>query len=399
MGHAPVKRLLFILQYYYPDVSGLSQMVGDLTAHLASTKRYECTVLTGSTVRTTRRWNRLPSRLGEVRIQRIRTLRTGKRTILHRLFEYSTFYIGVAVSLFLHHEYDAVVCFTSPPLIGFLAAAGLALSRTPFIYYIEDLYPELLYDMGYIKSPWFIRKLSILNRLILRRADYVIAIGKWMAKKIERNYGLPLSSIRVIENWASGILFSSPPARERFVVLYTGNLGIAHDFSLMPAILEQLLYIGLKNLEFRFVGAGRQYEPVRRMFARYGLWPCQFSGYVDRSDLNQLLASGDLFLLAQSERTIGDIVPSKFYGYLAAGRPLLLLGSRRSEIGEFIMKHGIGVVVECKDDVERAGELIEKFAERGAFFLDICERTALLYRNSLGIERSAAAFESIVDGV
>jgi colanic acid biosynthesis glycosyl transferase WcaI len=399
MGHANVKRLLFILQYYYPDVSGLSQMVGDLTAHLASTKRYECTVLTGSTVRTTQRWNRLPSRLGEVRIQRIRTLKTGKRTILHRLFEYSTFYLGVSVSLFLHHEFDSVVCFTSPPLIGFFAVAGLALSRTPFIYYVEDLYPELLYDMGYIKSPWFIRKLSILNHLILRRADFVVAIGKWMAKKIERNYGLPLSSIRVIENWASGISYSSPPLRERFVVLYTGNLGIAHDFSLLPALLEQLSYIGLKNLEFRFVGAGRQYEKVRRVFYRYRHWPCQFAGYVDRSDLNLLLASGDLFLLAQSERTIGDIVPSKFYGYLAAGRPLLFLGSRKSEIGEFIQKNGIGSVVECEDDVIGAGELIQKYVERGPLFFDACERTALLYRNSLGIDRSVAAFESIVDGV
>jgi colanic acid biosynthesis glycosyl transferase WcaI len=373
-------------------------MAGDLTAYLAATGRYECTVLTGSNVRTTRVWNRLPSQFAGVRIRRIRTLNTGKRTPIHRLVEYSSFYLGVAVSLLFRNDFDAVVCFTTPPLIGFLAIAGLAFSHAKFIYYIEDLYPELLYDMGYIKSPWLIRKLSILNRLIFRRADFVVTIGKWMAKKIRRNYGIPLSSLKVIENWASRISYSSPAEKENFVVLYTGNLGVAHDFVMMPPILEALSTLGLK-LEFRFVGAGRQYEEVRKMFSRYGDWPCHFQGYVDQQELNQLLSSGDLFLLAQNEKTIGDIVPSKFYGYLAAGRPLLFLGSRKSEIGEFVLHHQVGAIVECQGDVGPAAEMIGKYSQRGAFYLRTCERVSLLYREEMGIEKSAAAFESILSGV
>lgn len=393
------KRVLFILQYFYPDVTGFSQMLGDLTQYLAATGRYECTVLAGSTVRTTKQWNHLPDRLGQVYIRRIRTLNTGKRTLLHRLLEYSAFYLGVAFILLTRLDYDAVVCFSTPPLIGFAAAAGLALSRTPFVYYIQDLFPELLYDMGYIRSPWLIRRLSLLNQLILRRADRVVTIGRWMAKKIERNYGLQPFSIPVVENWAMNITYSPPTTNGPFVVLYTGNIGLAHDFSLMQKILERLSDLRVGSIEFRFVGAGRQYLKVEHIFSRHTQWRYSFRGYVERQELEHLLSTAHLFLVAQSEHTVGDILPSKFYGYIAAGRPLLFLGTRKSEIGETILENDIGAVVECAEDVGFAGELIARYARREESYLRTCRRAAKFYRERLGFERSAEKLDSILTEV
>ncbi|MCX5915033.1 MAG: hypothetical protein NTV04_24270 [Deltaproteobacteria bacterium] len=116
---ATKKKLLFILQYFYPDVTGFSQMLGDLTTYLCNEEEYECTVVAGSTVRATKEWKHLPNRLGKVRIRRIRTLRSGKKTLIHRLIEYSTYYAGVIGTLVFRNSYDAVICFSTPPLIGF----------------------------------------------------------------------------------------------------------------------------------------------------------------------------------------------------------------------------------------------------------------------------------------
>lgn len=394
----PVRRILFILQYFYPDVTGFSQMLGDLALHLTASGRYQCTVLSGSTVRSTRKWVRLPDRLGNVTIRRIRTLSTGKRSILHRLLEYSAFYIGVTLRLFLNREFDAVVCFSTPPLIGFAAATGLSLARTPFIYYVQDLYPELLYDMGYVRNPWVIRRLSVLNRLVFRRADKIVTIGRWMAKKLERNYGLRPSRLSVVENWAMGISFAPPTLTGPFVVLYSGNIGLAHDFSLLGKLLGVLAAAddGPSAVEFRFVGSGRQYKSIERMFAARPRIRCSFSGYVERNELNALLSSAHVFLIAQSDFSVGDILPSKFYSYLAAGRPQLFIGTRKSEIGEAIVENRIGSVLECDGDVNPSAECLRRFALRGADFQAACARAADLYEKRLGFIHSAEKFEAIL---
>lgn len=374
-------------------------MLGDLATHLADSGRYKCTVLAGSTVRTTHRWNRLPIRLESVRIRRVRTLSSGKRTFLHRIFEYSTFYLGVASYLFFRRDFDVVVCFTTPPLIGFAAAAGLALSRIPFIYYVQDLYPELLYDMGFIRDPWLIRKLSVLNRIIVRRATRVVTIGRWMARKIERNYGFRRGSVPILHNWAMGIEPSSPPTDGPFVILYTGNIGLAHDFSLLPRLLEELAKLDPSDLRFCFVGDGKRFRAVQKLFPRSLRDRCEFSGYVEREELNSLLSQANLFLVAQSERTVGDIVPSKFYGYLAAGRPIVFLGSSKSEIGDIIVRNRIGVVVECPEDGAVGAQHIARMAKRDGAYLKVCERAASIYREELGFERSASGFEALLQEV
>ncbi len=135
------------------------------------------------------------------------------------------------------------------------------------------------------------------------------------------------------------------------------------------------------------------------MFPRSLRDRCEFSGYVEREELNGLLSSANLFLVAQSERTVGDIVPSKFYGYLAAGRPILLLGSSKSEIGDIIMRNRIGTVVECAEDGSVAAPYIASLSQRDGEYLESCKRGAGIYRDELGFERSASAVEALLQEV
>ncbi|MCX5915034.1 MAG: hypothetical protein NTV04_24275, partial [Deltaproteobacteria bacterium] len=234
-----------------------------------------------------------------------------------------------------------------------------------------------MFDMGYIKSPWLMKKLSLVNHLILRRANRIITIGKWMARKIQRNYEIEPSSIEIVENWALDVAYSAPTTAGPFVILYTGNIGLAHDFSYFPALLNALGQI--ENIEIRFIGAGRQSSLATKMLEKHSKIRHTFSGYVERSELDRTLASGHMFLIAQSERAVGDILPSKLYSYIAAGRPLLYLGTRKSEIGELIGISRIGAIIECRNDLGNAVQMIKEYERRGAAYLAVCERVRRLY--------------------
>ena len=217
-----------------------------------------------------------------------------------------------------------------------------------------------------------------------------------MAKKVQLRYGLRSARLSVVENWAMGVSYSPPSLKGPFIILYSGNIGLAHDFSLMERLLDRLSIHGASNIEFRFVGAGRRYREVEALFSRQPHFRCSFGDYVQRDELNTLLASASMFLVAQSERSVGDILPSKFYSYLAAGRPLLLLGTRKSEIGEAIVDNDIGAVVECGDDVGPAAEDLLRFAARQHGYVAACRRAAELYERRMGFRRSAEKIDAIL---
>ena len=371
-------------------------MLGDLALALSHDGRFECVVLSGSTVRAARTWNRLPRRLGSVRIQRVRTITAGKATFLHRIVEYSAFYIGVATRMLLLSNTDVVVSFTTPPLIALAAAFPLMLRRVPLVYYVQDLYPELLYDMGYVSNPWLIRRLTVANRIILRRANTVITIAQSMAQKLRRNYGARCSSVTVIPNWSTDIRYKDPlPGSARF--LYTGNIGLAHDFSLLGPLVASL--VAVRQIGYCFVGGGRQYASVRGIFDEQGERRVEFLPYVTREELPDVIAGSHFCMLAQKEETVGDILPSKYYGYLAAGRPVIYFGTRKSDIGHEVAANGLGFVVECDADVDRVSSgVLQLISDRSAH-ADLCHRVAEYSRDHYGLEESAHRVRSVLEKV
>jgi glycosyltransferase involved in cell wall biosynthesis len=142
----------------------------------------------------------------------------------------------------------------------------------------------------------------------------------------------------VIHNWADGDAIKPFPfARDgRLKVFYSGNMGLAHDFeTVIPALIE--LDSGFR---FRFSGGGPQRNAVSKALASFD--HCEFEGYHERSDLGEVFGANDVGLVTQRAETVGTLVPSKFYGILAAGRGVLYVGPRDSTIGAAISEYGIG---------------------------------------------------------
>ena len=135
---------------------------------------------------------------------------------------------------------------------------------------------------------------------------------------------------------------------ERFVVGYSGNLGRAHEFRTILAAAEQLR--DQSHILFLMIGGGKGFDELSREVANRQLQNLfRFMPYQDRAHLKYSLSAPDIHWLSLRPEVEGLIVPSKFYGITAAGRPTVVIGARDGEIARLVREHGCGLVV-ARDD-------------------------------------------------
>jgi colanic acid biosynthesis glycosyl transferase WcaI len=389
------KQILIIQQYFYPDISAVSQLLVDLLSPLSD--EYEVTVLCSSVYNSVEKYEELPESINGVKILRIRGIKAGKKSFFHRHRRIFDLLPGGflprsdASGIFPGRFHD------DSPLIGFFAALGNIPHRRPLIQYVEDLYPELLFDMGYISSPWIIRRLAKLSRFGYRQADRVITLGHYMTRKIRWNYKIPDSKFVEIPNWSSDVEYRLPGSNTGLNLLYSGNAGLAHDFSMLKMLFHRMLEH--PEMRFSFVGGGNQVRVIREYANVLEPSRAEFSAYVEKSAHSSVLASGDILLLSQRDETVGDILPSKLYSYLAAGRPMLFLGPRKSEIGELLLNEKIGVILEVPGDLPEVFDFILQISRNRQYYVELCATIRRLFDDRYSQQRAVAQFRDLLEEV
>jgi glycosyltransferase involved in cell wall biosynthesis len=164
--------------------------------------------------------------------------------------------------------------------------------------------------------------------------------------------GVPRARIAAIPNWADGELIrplapednplrAAWGLRERFVIGYSGNLGCAH--AVEPIVELMTLLEHEPGLLFLFIGAGSGYRRLRAAIAARRLENVVFRPYQDRAQLPLSLAAPDLHLVTLRPEWEGLVMPSKLYGALAAGRPVVFIGDPEGDVAR-VVRGGLGLV-------------------------------------------------------
>lgn len=243
---------------------------------------------------------------------------------------------------------DAVVSMTDPPLQ--VAAVTLASRRTTKkIHWAQDVYPELAEELGVIgRVGLFSCSLRMFSTRALRKQDKIVAVGRCMRERIIRR-GVEASKIEVIPNWSSVQTVAPEDVQKmrdrlgwtgQFIALYSGNIGLAHDFD---TLLESAKMLRGTGVHMAFAGEGPRLAEIRHAAA--GLDNVSFLLPQPAADLGAFLQAADLHLVTVRAGLEGLVVPSKAYGILAAGRPVMYVGSSDSEIAKLLSESGAGVVV------------------------------------------------------
>ncbi|HKR46483.1 MAG TPA: glycosyltransferase family 4 protein, partial [Paraburkholderia sp.] len=352
-------RILFINRYFYPDVSATSQILFDLAKRLVEHGLDVHVVCSRQLYEDPSAALPAHETIHGIKVHRALTTRFGRGNLIGRAADYASFYVtGAANLLLLLRAGDVVVAKTDPPLIS-IAAAAIAKTRgARLVNWLQDLFPEVATHLDANPLPaWLDKLLKGMRDRSLRSAEVNVVLGSRMREQLGR-CGIPNEKIRIIENWADGDLVEPKPVEasslrkelglaNKFVVAYSGNLGRAHEYHTLLGAAEAMR--DDRDVVFLMVGGGARLEELRCAVEFRGLPNFVFLPYQPRELLADALAAADVHLACLLPELEGLIVPSKFYGILAAGRPAVFIGDTDGELARIIDEFRCGSVVQTGD--------------------------------------------------
>lgn len=341
-------KIVFVNRFFYPDQSATSVMLSDLLEGL-DTSAQECLVITSASIHTP--GEDVEERdFEDVDVVRVPGFAKGNGSLATRLLNFLIFYLGVlVVGIYSIRRGDVVICLTDPPLISVPIHLVARLKRAHVINWLQDIYPEVATALG-IGSPenLAIRAMRFFRDRSWKGAHTNVCIGAVMKQRVEER-GVPSDRIRVIPNWTDEVALSPLPAannplraewglpEDSVIVGYSGNLGRAHDIDTMLDAGRRLIAQGDRQLQFLFVGGGVKQALLPSVAAEPNIGPhFQVRGYRPRNQLQLSLAVADIHWLSLEPDLEGLIVPSKFYGAIAAGRPIIFIGDTNGEIARLL---------------------------------------------------------------
>lgn len=304
----------------------------------AYAEKYDEVVLLSGSIKVTER-----SLNDKVRAKKI--IAYDRSSAIKRLLTWGWGTFQIFFKLFFEYKNYEIVYVTNPPM----AYLSSRLLKNPFSIIVYDTYPDALTTVGIKKSNWFYKKWAKWNRELFPKAKKIVTLSDGMANCLS-NY-VERSRITVVPNWAAKESFR-PIARhdnpfvqehglvDKFVVLYSGNMGFTHHVETIIEVANQLK--DNEKVHFMLIGNGKKRVELQEMAMSYGLNNCSFLDWQPADKLQFSLASADLGIITLNDETAMVSVPSKTYNLLAVGAPLLCVVPKESELSSLVAKYENG---------------------------------------------------------
>lgn len=408
--------LIILNQFFYPDHSATSQLMTALAEDLVQHGIKVTALASQGSYNGGRAFAKQESHQG-VHIKRVWATSFGKQNLLGRLTDYLTFYLGACWGLLRlprqGNEETIVMALTTPPLIGLVAWLAGRWRGMRFIALQEDMYPDVAVALGALSANSLAtRLLDWLTRLMLRQADRVIVLSDCMLERVLAKLGLEtdleareaaLARIDVIHNWADGREIvplngekvrywqerGLPELGEKLVILFSGNLGLVNEFT---TVLEAARQLNTRSdIAFVFIGEGARSGEIAEFMQCHQLNNIVLLPYQPRSEVCRSLSASDALLITLGEGLAGLSVPSKTYSSLAAGRPLLFVGDRRSSTAHLIKQHQCGAAFGCGESAQLAQTILAWACEK-AWLAEMGVRARLIFEQDYDRPHAVQAY-------
>jgi colanic acid biosynthesis glycosyl transferase WcaI len=277
--------------------------------------------------------------------------RKGTSLVLRALSWLLFHIISTLVSLTLPKP-DIVIA-PSPPLTIGVNAWLIGLVRgSPYVYNVQEIYPDAAIALGVLRNAWLIDLLERLERFVYHHAALVTVIAPQMAARLKEK-GIPSAKLRVIPNFVDVDELVPLPKdnafsrehnlAELFVVSYAGNMGPAQQLDVFIEAAEMLQ--DQPEIRFLMLGDGILRAKLQSLVVERRLENVTFLPYQPYSLMNQIYASSDLSLVPQAASIADIAVPSKVYRIMACARTVLAVADRHSDLGDLLAASGGGILV------------------------------------------------------
>jgi colanic acid biosynthesis glycosyl transferase WcaI len=351
-------RICFFNRSYWPDKGATGQLLTELAEDLVREHGHQVSVVAGRAPVTeaaaARSW--LPvqrERRNGVEIFRAAGTAFSKRRFSGRAANYLTYFLSACVAANRVPRPDVVVALTDPPIIGL---AGLLASRragSRFVFLCQDVFPEVAVLLEDFRNERVNLWLDRIGRLLVRRADRVVAVGETMRRRLIEDKKADPAKVAVIHNWADcaeivpanqdNAFARAHGLTDKFVVMHSGNIGLSQG---LEGVVEAAVHLrNVPDVQMVFVGEGVKKPALQARTRELGLDNVSFLPYQPKEGLTESFAAADVFLISLLPGLAGYIVPSKLYGILAAGRPYVAAVEDECEVAAITRQHDCGIVV------------------------------------------------------
>ena len=348
MTRAVRPRILVVNQYYAPGVEATGQLLSQLCTDLS--RDYDVTVVTGRLA--VPRADAGRTTLDGVEVVRVRSTAFPRRVLVLRALNYLTFLAASVRAAASAPQPEVVICMTDPPVVAIVALAAARRSGAALVVISQDVFPEIAVLLRRIQNSLAVGLLRVGVRSYLKRADRVVAIGETMRRRLEAK-GAATERLRVIPNWVDTTFLEERPrenewSREvgltgKFVVMHSGNVGFTQD---LDTLVRSATFLrDLDDLAITIVGDGARRAELMALADLLEVDHVRFLRYQVRDSLPYSLSSAHIHVVGLASGLSGYVVPSRLYGVLAVGRPVIAAADADSETAELVTRLGCGVVV------------------------------------------------------
>lgn len=322
---------------------------------------------------------------------------------LKRIANYVSFALSAAcMGSLLVKPADVMYVYHPPATVGLAAAIISKVRRIPFVYDIQDLWPDTLAATGMLNNPGVLKLIDRVCRMIYRRAARIVVLSPGFKKMLTlRN--VPAEKIEVIYNWCDETQIKTmsqeealrlePELRGRFNVVFAGTMGKAQA---LDAVLDAAAHLqtSAPHVQFAFIGGGIEVDCLKQKSGQMGLQNVLFLPRRPMSQIGSALCAADVLLVHLKDDPLFTItLPSKTQAYLAVGRPVIM--AVRGDAAELVERAGAGMACTPEDSQSLVDVIMQFVAMSGEERESMGEKGAEYYRQELALSVGVRKFECI----
>ncbi|MGN0559371.1 MAG: glycosyltransferase family 4 protein [Acutalibacteraceae bacterium] len=390
------KKILIYAHYYFPDVASTGQILKELAEGMLD--KFDVTVICvvpsylGTVEEKYKEKRFYRENINGVEVLRIRVPEFSKESTVSRVKNILSYFFGAIRATFKVGKQDYVFSISQPPVLGGLIGVwGKWVKHAKYIYNIQDFNPEQTMAVNYSNNKLILKLMMLLDKFSCKRSNLVITVGRDLVETLNKRFKYKkVPKCAFINNWIDEKeIYPLPPDDEnvlefkrrynldnKFVIMYSGNIGLYYDLPKLMNVIKRFRKGTTKSGEyesgcktsdgrevvFAFVGSGSMLDTLVDYTKRHHFENVVFIPYQEKEDLIYSLNSADVHWCVNAKGIKGVSVPSKCYGVMSAGKPVLGVLEENSEARLIIEETGCGLCCE-PGDYDAVARNIEWFVE------------------------------------
>ena len=284
-------------------------------------------------------------------------------------------------------DIDLIYLASTPPIQGALGAILKRIKKIPFVYNLQDIFPDSLVGTGLVRNSGLIWKIGrVIEDFTYKHADKIIVISEDFKRNIMAK-GVPEEKIVVVYNWVDQNVVKNIDRKDnklfdryhlnknRFYITYSGNIGLTQNMDLLLDVAKGLE--DNEEIQFVLIGEGAYKEQVKEIIDRDNIKNVTLLPFQPYEDISHVFSLGDVGIIISKPGVGENSVPSKTWSIMSASRPVLA-NFDENEIKTILSENECGVFTKAGDkqaftdailELCRNREMCRKYGENGRKFV------------------------------